>query len=188
MKLEREKKVLEELINAINSEKYGMRRFLRATPYAEHDYYSFNGIIDEEVFFNCLYYESRDTEERKKELYNSIITSSGINTFFILGYQGCGKTTFINALLDFYTIESKKQLNHDYLIDCDKNGVNGDVNPLRTIFYKKILSYIIHHNDIIYSYVDFYNTNHLILRECVNSTTLHSIRNYFTSLIDNKKI
>ena len=67
-----------------------MRRFLQATPYVEHDYFSFNGVINEEVFYEHLYYESKSIENKKQELYDSIVTDSGINTFFILGYQGCG--------------------------------------------------------------------------------------------------
>ena len=187
MNIEREKKVLKEIITAVNNEKYGMRRFLQATPYVEHDYFSFNGVINEEVFYEHLYYESKSIENKKQELYDSIVTDSGINTFFILGYQGCGKTTFINALLNYYTFKSKKKLNQDYLIDCDKNGVNGEETPLKIIFSKKLLSYIIRHNDIIYDYTDFYNVNHLVLRECVNSTSLYSVRNYFTKLIDKKE-
>lgn len=187
MNIEREKKVLKEIITAVNNEKYGMRRFLQATPYVEHDYFSFNGVINEEVFYEHLYYESKSIENKKQELYDSIVTDSGINTFFILGYQGCGKTTFINALLNYYTFKSKKKLNQDYLIDCDKNGVNGEETPLKIIFSKKLLSYIIRHNDIIYDYTDFYNVNHLVLRECVNSTSLYSVTNYFTKLIDKKE-
>lgn len=187
MNIEREQKVLKEIITAVNNEKYGMRRFLQATPYVEHDYYSFNGVINEEVFYEYLYFESKSIEDKKQELYDSIVTDSGINTFFILGYQGCGKTTFINALLNYYTFKSKKKLNQDYLIDCDKNGVNGEKNPLKIIFNKKLLSYIIRHNEIIYDYTDFYNVNHLVLRECVNSTSLYSVRDYFTKLIDKKE-
>lgn len=186
MDIEREKEILEIIVKAINSDKYGMKRFLQATPYVEHDYYSFNGIINEKIFYQYLYYESNEVKERKRVLYESIITDSGVNTFFVLGYQGCGKTTFINSLLNYYTVTSKKKLNYDYLIDCDKNGVDGENQPLKMIFNKKLLSYIIKHNDIIYNFTDFYNDNHIVLRECVNSRTLYSVRSFFIKLIDDK--
>ena len=62
MDIEREKEILEIIVKAINSDKYGMKRFLQATPYVEHDYYSFNGIINEKIFYQYLYYESNEVK------------------------------------------------------------------------------------------------------------------------------
>lgn len=183
----RKNTILAKIINAINADKYGMKRYLQATPFREHDYYSFDGTIDAEVFFDCLYYENKVVLSEKKALYNKIVGNSGLNTFFVLGYQGCGKTTFINSLLNYYTDESKKSINQDYLIDCDKAGVDGESQPLKIIFNKKLLSYIINHRNTLYNYLNFYNDNHLVLRDCVNSTSFYKLRNFFKEFIDKKR-
>ena len=80
MNIEREKKVLKEIITAVNNEKYGMRRFLQATPYVEHDYFSFNGVINEEVFYEHLYYESKSIENKK--LFHFRISGVWKNDFY----------------------------------------------------------------------------------------------------------
>lgn len=171
----------------INNDKYGLSRFLQATPYAEHDYFSFQGIIDEDLFHEHLYYEDDNAEEVKKELYKTMKTESGKNTFFILGYQGCGKTTFINAVLRHYCIHADMEINDDFLIDCDKYGTDGEKEQLKIIFIKKIIKYITNHPDIIYNYIDFFKANNKSIIQCVNSNKLYSLWEFFCSFIKNKK-
>lgn len=187
MSVKEEVLVLEKITTMLNDDKYGMSRFLQATPYTDHDYFSFQGLIDEDVFYSHLYYESEYATNKKKELYKMLKGNAGINTFFILGYQGCGKTTFVNALLNYYIRYARKEVNEDYLIDCDKNGTDGEKEQLRIILSKKIIKYIISHKDILCNYLDFYRRNHMILRECVNAFVLHDIWKYFSVFISEKK-
>ncbi|GHU83311.1 hypothetical protein FACS1894196_2980 [Clostridia bacterium] len=179
--------ILEEIVEQINADKYGMRRFLQATPYVEHDHFSFKGLIDNEVFLKLLYSSSVISEEMKEELYQKLIGNGALNTFFILGYQGCGKTTFINALLNYYSDQTGNELNKSYLVDCDKFGVSSSELPLDAIFKKKLLKYILNHKQTLINFVSFYNANHISLHSVSISTQIHEMRDRVNDFISGNR-
>jgi ABC-type transport system involved in cytochrome bd biosynthesis fused ATPase/permease subunit len=114
---------MKEIIEQVKSDKRsGISRFLQANPYYGFDFYDFEVMKnDEELFGENLYYESDDSRKIKNEIDKIMKIPNGKNTFFLVGYQGCGKTTFIHSVINDYKKTSSINV-REIVLDCDRNG------------------------------------------------------------------
>lgn len=128
--------IMSKIVNLVNEDDEGMKRYLQATSYNDLDYYNFNGLVEPPIFRQKFYVESEASAAHKVKLCSRFNHPGGKNTVFIVGYQGCGKTTFINTLIEDYFDSKGINSNRKLFIDCDKFGVAAEKNPLKTIFLK----------------------------------------------------
>jgi len=175
-----------EKLNAI-SDSDGIKRFLQANPYDEFDNYGFDDLVNEELFINFLYFESDAAKTLREKLSFFLKKNDDAkNTMFILGYQGCGKTTFINSLLNYYHSHDGSSISK-LKIDCDKYGVSSEKNPLRNIFHKSLISLIQSHTTSFENFISFFNTNVDILMELPNYSKIYEFWIYVSDFIKNGK-
>ena len=125
---------LEAIVSHVNLQKEGISRYLLSTSNVNHDFHTFNGIIDDDLFFSKLYYENSQSKNMKNEILTAISDDSGKNTVFILGYQGCGKSTFINSLLNDFTKTKVYEIGQreNALINFDTYGSTSKSNTLKS--------------------------------------------------------
>jgi energy-coupling factor transporter ATP-binding protein EcfA2 len=155
----------EELRNAIikkiKNDPHNLRKFLKSTglSFWESDNL---GLIGPDDFIKYLYKETESVEQKKNEIYKFINESYDKNTFFIVGYPGCGKTTFVTALN--YFCETQKTTEQISSIHCDAVGSSSDPNKsLFVSFREQIIKYLEEHERALYCFLDFYNRNSRIL-------------------------
>lgn len=179
-------KARDKIVEAINKDN-GLGRYLRSNPYSNHDLFSFDGVLTKDVFSECLYHESEESRRIKNEIHEKMGGDSGLNTFFIVGYQGCGKTTFINSVISFYDRENELQFSDKIQVDCDDYGVNGEAKALQKIFTKRILKYMMTHIGTLENYISFYERNHVNISDCINFAYLYDTYSFFLDFVDARK-
>ncbi len=129
-----------EFINML--ENTSAQRYLRATPFSTNDGVDFNGKLSEKMFFDEFYTDTPDAQMKKKVILQNIKNNNG-SIIVLIGYSGCGKTTFIHYLL-------KEQKEKMYLFDFEK-GINNQAKD--PILSKLILSLNVQiSDDIIYNH------------------------------------
>lgn len=143
----------------------GVARFLQANPYSSFEYYHFRVLKNNPYLFeNTLYCESENSMLYKKQICKTLDHPNGKNTFFLVGYQGCGKSTFIHSVINMYVqTNSAKTI----LIDCDKDGKNVDhvksviCTTLKDTIYSSELSDFIDFFEVNYSLFDRLNISNI---------------------------
>jgi energy-coupling factor transporter ATP-binding protein EcfA2 len=147
------KKIIEKIKNDPNN----LQKFLKSTglSFWESDNL---GLIELNDFLCHLYNETALVVQKKDEIYRYINESLDKNTFFIVGYQGCGKTTFITALQDLCI---KKEITEQtLLIHCDSIATGSNPNKSLIIsFRQQIMKYLSAHKQALHCVVDFYDRN-----------------------------
>ncbi len=88
-------KLSNELTKMINSNSIGY--YLKATPFPLGNEYNYDGLLEDTVFFEHLYSNVGEANCYFHLIETAIIKTTK-KTVVLLGYQGCGKTTFINRL------------------------------------------------------------------------------------------
>lgn len=73
-------------------------QYLRATAFSRADGVDFDGLISEKMFFNEFYFNTDKAEKLKREILENI-NDSALRLNLLIGYSGCGKTTFMHYLL-----------------------------------------------------------------------------------------
>lgn len=160
-KQEELEKMMEEIIQQVSGDNTtGISRFLQANPYTSFEHYNFRLMKDKpELFEETLYYESDNSRIYKEQICDILKNPNGKNTFFLVGYQGCGKTTFIHSVINKFRKEVEAK---EIVIDCDKKGK--DKHQIQKTLCKLLKKNII--NDSSFSeFVDFYNANLNVIDE-----------------------
>lgn len=141
----------------------GIARFLQANPYSAFEYYNFSVLKDRpNLFEQTLYCESWKSELFKKQICNILENPNGKNTFFIVGYQGCGKSTFIHSVINKYMETTNARV---IVIDCDKKGK--EKNHIKNVICK-LLKNAINSSKNISNFIDFYNANYDVIDDLNN--------------------
>lgn len=150
------KVMMEEVINQVSKDsETGIIRFLQANPYSSFEYYNFNVLKNKsDLFEKTLYCESKQSKIYKEYICNILENPNGKNTFFLVGYQGCGKSTFIHSVINMYIKEVSSSV---IIIDCDKKGK--DANHLKNII-SNILIKTIKNSIKIKNFVEFFRDNY----------------------------
>lgn len=73
-------------------------QYLRATAFSRADGVDFDGLITEQMFFDEFYFNTDTAEKLKREILKNI-NDSALRLNLLIGYSGCGKTTFMHYLL-----------------------------------------------------------------------------------------
>lgn len=153
--------MMEEIIEQVSSDNVtGISRFLQANPYTSFEHYNFRLMKDKpELFEETLYYESDSSRIYKEHICDILKNPNGKNTFFLVGYQGCGKTTFIHSVINKYKKENETKV---VLIDCDKKGKDTHqiLKTLCTLLRKMIIE-----DATFREFVNFYNANMNVIDE-----------------------
>lgn len=103
-----------------------------------------------------MYYENENIANEKEKLFAFLNNNAGKNTIFIVGYEGCGKTTFINALLEYYENKQNYSKRHRILFDCGRHGANSESNPITRIFNQVLFNFIENNENIILNFIEFF--------------------------------
>lgn len=153
--------MMKEVISQVSEDSVtGIIRFLQASPYSSFEYYNFNVLKDKSnLFEKTLYCESNNSRLYKEHICNILNKPNGKNTFFLVGYQGCGKSTFVHSVINMYTKENKAKI---VLIDCDKNGK--DTHQIKKSICK-LLKMAIRNLSELNNFLDFYKDNFDVLDE-----------------------
>ena len=155
--------LMKQLLHLVSQDRnQGIARFLQANPYTSFQYYNFRILKDKWQFFEkTLYCESESSKLFKAQIIDILENPNGKNTFFLVGYQGCGKSTFIHSVINKY---SRTNTTRVVVIDCDKKGT--DKFQIKKHLLDK-LKYIIKNDDEGYNYfIDFYRANCDQIEEC----------------------
>ena len=153
--------MMQEVISQIaNDSKDGIKRFLQSNPYTSLEFYNFKVLKDNsDLFEQVLYCESEESKLHKKQISDIIENPHGKNTFFIVGYQGCGKSTFVHSLINMCTEKYDPRI---VLINCEKVGTD-------TCMIKKsicnLLKKGIKQVPEMKKFIDFYNANDEVIDE-----------------------
>lgn len=175
MKTKTEREIMDIVINELNSDKEnGLARFLQANPYTRFPFYTYDDIITPESFENLFYCESVNSNLYKNYLCKIIDNPHGKNTFFIVGYQGCGKTTFIHSVINKYSANNRMQTIE---IDCDKRGIGKGSSKLKKIFSLKLQEELLQVNDFSH-FIDFFTANFKIINQFSNKKELIGFYRY----------
>jgi GTPase SAR1 family protein len=181
--------ILKKLIDKINNDPDGLERFLLSNSYTKYPIYNFDGLVTHKIFLNYLYYESENVSELRGNIFNHLYIDNGKNTAFILGYQGCGKTTFINVLTNFYFEEAKIDRKNVLVVDCDNFGVSSEEEPINIIYAKSVLKYIKENNKSLQNLVSFFTKNAgILITNCSAYQELYNFYTYSISFLKNKHI
>jgi energy-coupling factor transporter ATP-binding protein EcfA2 len=180
-------RILDQIVERVNHDETGISRLLQANPDSRLPRRSFDGIITEEVFLTHLYFESKVVEEHKKRLSSFLSNGDGRNTVFILGYQGCGKTTFVSSLLNYYRSEKGLSSSSLLRVDCDAYGVTSDNDPLKSIFIQSLLSFLKSCVEPFEKFVLFFDKNVNVLTQLTNYRQISAFRVFIDQFIREKK-
>lgn len=157
------------------------QRFLRATPFSVSDGVNFNGKLTEEMFFDEFYADTKEAENCKKNILKSIRNNSD-SIVVLIGYSGCGKTTFLHYLLR----EKKDKM---YLFDFEKGIDNQHDEPILSKIQKdfnRVIVYdIINNNHRIFNkfyslfYKDSYENNSVVTEHIDLNRNIQNFVNAF---------
>lgn len=153
--------IMQEMIQQISEDsETGITRFLQANPYSGFEYYNFNILKDKADFFEKnLYCESAKSNLYKRQICDTLEKPNGKNTFFLVGYQGCGKSTFIHSVINMYRQKAAAKV---VVIDCDKFGK--DTHQIKKVICK-LLKKTVKNSLNLSDFVDFYNNNLDVIEE-----------------------
>jgi len=177
---------MKKIIEMVNEDNDGLKRYLQATAYNELDYYNFNGVVDSEIFIKQFYVESEESSKHKEKLCSRFKHPGGKNTVFIVGYQGSGKTTFINSLIETYFKQQNMNPDKILLIDCDKFGVGFEKIPLKIILLKILMGYLKQNENHLNNYCNFFQKNFVFLDALGNFVQLNQFFSMIKDLIQDK--
>ena len=158
-------KIVNIIINDYDTEQ--LRRYLLCTSpnNSGYAYFTFDGIVTDDMF-NKLFYTECDRSivvgNQQKEYQKRVsFAPNGRNTFYIVGYQGCGKTTFINKLIQDLPSDGFETQTNVILTECDRRGVATEEKPLRVLFAKELYSIITkpEHIERVEDFIAFYDSN-----------------------------
>ena len=154
--------LMDEVIVRVSADnKNGVSRFLQANPYSSFEYYNFKVLRDKWDFFEkTLYCESALSRIYKDQICSILETPNGKNTFFIVGYQGCGKSTFIHSVINTYKEKNSATV---VIIDCDKSG--NDRHQIKKSLCKVLRNTVKNDINNIINFINFYRTNEEIIEE-----------------------
>lgn len=163
--------MMEKLIQQVsNDNTTGIFRFLQANPYTSFELYNFGLMRNKpELFEETLYYESTNSQIYKEQICDILLNPNGRNTFFLVGYQGCGKTTFIHSVINKFKKETAIK---EIIVDCDKRGkeehqIQKNLCALLNKSIKNCSSFS--------QSLDFYQAN----KEIIDDLNNNSIDNFF---------
>lgn len=139
------------------------QRFLRATPFSISDGVDFGGVLSEDVFFDKFYTNTSKAAVVKNEILSNLKANTD-SIVVLIGYSGCGKTTFLHYLL-------REQRDKMFLFDFEKGIDNQLDEPILSKLRNEF-------NDIIVD--DIINNEHRILHQFYNM--------YFKESFENNKI
>lgn len=181
--------ISDKIVEKINNNPNEMSRFLQANPYTAggHDFFTFGGIITPRVFFENLYYEGTIVENKKEELLKSLLDDGGKNTIFILGYLGCGKTTFINSLLEYYCDQNNFYISPVQKIVFDEYGVKSENDPIKSIFAKSLRKIIENCDTSFENFTLFYRKNNEPIRELSDFIVISNFYKYVRGFLEQGK-
>lgn len=147
--------MMQEIIQQVaRDNSTGISRFLQANPYTSFEHYNFRLMKDKpELFEETLYYESDNSRIYKEHICDILKNPNGKNTFFLVGYQGCGKTTFIHSVMNKFRKEIDTK---EIVIDCDKIGK--DKHQIQKTLCKLLKKNITTDSSLI-AFIDFYKDN-----------------------------
>lgn len=155
--------MMNEIIQQVSTDNTtGISRFLQANPYTSFDFYNFSLMKDKpELFEQTLYYESENSQNYKELICDILRNPNGKNTFFLVGYQGCGKTTFIHSVINKYKRETDAKV---IIVDCDKKGkAQHQIKKNMCSLFRKMIET----NPIYSMFIDFYNDNMEVLLDII---------------------
>jgi hypothetical protein len=181
-------KILEEIAEKVNKSDDGISRFLQANPYTDFDFYSFGHIVTPDIFFKYLYFESETAKNKRIKIYNMFKNDDGKNTVFLLGYQGCGKTTFTNILIDYYCSEYHIKFPSFFKIDCDTYALISERNDIRKLFMLSFKKYISNQEKPLENFLSFFGDNNNVLSELSIYTDLLKFYKYFSDFSPEKDL
>lgn len=69
----------------------------RSTPFTDHSEFNYDGVLEEDFFFEHLFSEE-GRYERYAESIKKVLDNHTYKTVLLIGNQGCGKTTFVHGL------------------------------------------------------------------------------------------
>ncbi len=99
------------------------QKYLRANPFTRTDGVDFGGILTKKMFFDSFYAESRKSSELLEEVAREV-KESPESIIILQGYSGCGKTTFLNYLLN-------RDFPHSSIVDFERGIDNTHSDPIR---------------------------------------------------------
>jgi hypothetical protein len=172
-------RILEAITEKVNKTDDGISRFLQANPYTDFDFYSLGHIVTPDIFFRYLYFESEISKNKRIKIYNMFKNDDGKNTVFLLGYQGCGKSTFTSTLIDFYCNEYHIKYPSFFKIDCDTYGLIAESNDIRKLFILSLRRYISSQEKPLENFLSFFKDNSNVLSELSIYTVLQKLYKYF---------
>lgn len=160
------KAMINEIVEQVSKDATdGIARFLQANPYSSFEYYHFRVLKNNSYLFEkTLYCESAKSMLYKNQICKILDYPNGKNTFFLVGYQGCGKSTFIHSIINMYVQTNSAKV---ILIDCDKDGKNVDhvksiiCTTLKDEIYSSKLSDFIDFFKVNYNLFDRLNINNI---------------------------
>jgi len=103
-----------KMLNATN-----LQRYFRATPFSTIEGVDFDGTISPEMFFDEFYAGTTAADKLKEDILQHM-EDQRLPITVLVGYSGCGKTTFLHYLLR----EKKEKL---YLVDFE-SGIDNQVD------------------------------------------------------------
>lgn len=137
----------------------GLGYFLKSTPFPEGNEYNYDDELKEDFFWKYLYSEQEKTRKKFEEV-RANIENKMKKTIILLGYQGCGKTTFVNAL----------KRNIDAEIDIAEMDTDLSNPPLEPFVekYANILHqrFIKSNSEELKKYYELYEANKEIIFQC----------------------
>lgn len=175
--------MMNEIIQQVSADSTtGILRFLQANPYTSFEYYNFSLMKDKpELFERTLYYESDNSKSYKEQICDILRNPNGKNTFFLVGYQGCGKTTFIHSVINKYRKETDAKV---VVIDCDKKGK--DIHQIQKNMCALLKKMIV--SKPLYSeFIDFYNANADVILELIDEETFQNFFDFIIKINENTK-
>ncbi len=167
------------IIEEINSdETTGLARFLQANPHTRFPFYTYDDLITPELFENTFYCESEESKKQKESLSKTLDKPHGKNTFFIVGYQGCGKTTFIHSIIYHYAKQQKIQ---SISIDCDRRAGANSTDKLKIIFSMQLQQELSEYKKFD-CFIDFFNENFNVINQFSNKDNLIEFCNFLDNI------
>lgn len=115
-------------------------QYLRATAFSRDDGVDFDGAISEKMFFEEFYLNT-EKAEKLKQLILKNINDSVLRLNLLVGYSGCGKTTFMH-----YLLQGREHTR--YFFDMEAGIDNKMVDPMLTKICNELENTIM--DDIIY--------------------------------------
>lgn len=159
--IEMEKEVISLIDNNIE-------RYLKANPHADLGNYSYGDRLTDDLFYNILYYSDKKVECLEKDLDDWFM--KGNNVAIILGYMGCGKTTFVNHFL-----WRKRIINDEVVIfDLEKKNVKTEIDIFINKLGLELYSLLKTRNDSFRKvFYKLYDDNYDFFDNCEPDETFH---------------